>query len=159
MVNKAVKPDESIRNMPQIQRIRELMYWEMDNLARSEWINLVSSMSTNQQEQLARYAFDNKWADLSVQATITAKLWDHLEERFPLAWEKQFDNYTRSKMIQKLCNGDRSPRKCMESTSAIACGCDGLNAVNACDRKTYGAKARDQRLCKCRAIDQPGDEY
>ncbi|MTC73300.1 murein transglycosylase [Providencia sp. wls1919] len=101
MVNKAVKPDSSIHSMPQIQRIRELMYWEMDNLARSEWINLVSSMSPNQQEQLARYAFDNKWADLSVQATITAKLWDHLEERFPLAWEKQFDNYTRSKMIQK----------------------------------------------------------
>ncbi|WP_409339362.1 murein transglycosylase [Providencia rustigianii] len=100
-VNKAVQPDESIHNMPQIQRVRELMYWEMDNLARSEWINLVSSMSANQQEQLARYAFNNKWADLSVQATITAKLWDHLEERFPLAWEKQFNTYTRDKSIQK----------------------------------------------------------
>ncbi|MCQ4010599.1 hypothetical protein FK521_27825, partial [Klebsiella pneumoniae] len=32
--------------------------------------------------QLARYAFDQHWWDLSVQATIAGKLWDQLEERF-----------------------------------------------------------------------------
>lgn len=100
-VKGAVKPDESVGKLAQVQRVRELMYWEMDNLARSEWVSLVSSLPANQQEQLARYAFNNKWADLSVQATITAKLWDHLEERFPLAWEKEFNLYTKDKSIQK----------------------------------------------------------
>ncbi|WP_273827567.1 murein transglycosylase [Providencia rettgeri] len=101
LVKSAVKPDASISQLPEVQRVRELMYWEMDNLARSEWASLVASRPANQQEQLARYAFDNQWADLSVQATITAKLWDHLEERFPLAWDKEFNLYTKSKDIQK----------------------------------------------------------
>ncbi len=100
-VQSAVKPDNSVAKLAQVQRVRELMYWEMDNLARSEWVSLVASLPANQQEQLARYAFDNKWADLSVQATITAKLWDHLEERFPLAWDKEFNQYTKNKAIQK----------------------------------------------------------
>ncbi len=100
-VQSAVKPDDSVAKLAQVQRVRELMYWEMDNLARSEWVSLVASLPANQQEQLARYAFDNKWADLSVQATITAKLWDHLEERFPLAWDKEFNQYTKNKAIQK----------------------------------------------------------
>lgn len=100
-VQRAAKPDESVSKLPEVQRVRELMYWEMDNLARSEWVSLVASLPANQQEQLARYAFNNKWADLSVQATITAKLWDHLEERFPLAWEKEFNLYTQDKNIKK----------------------------------------------------------
>ena len=42
----------------------------------------VSSRTKSQQAQLARYAFDQHWWDLSVQATIAGKLWDQLEERF-----------------------------------------------------------------------------
>lgn len=49
--------------------------------------------------QLARYAFDNHWWDLSVQATIAGKLWDHLEERFPLAYKDLFERYTSGKDI------------------------------------------------------------
>jgi soluble lytic murein transglycosylase len=49
--------------------------------------------------QLARYAFDKHWWDLSVQATIAGKLWDHLEERFPLAYNDLFDRYTSGKDI------------------------------------------------------------
>lgn len=51
------------------------MYWNMDNLARSEWGSYVASRSRPEQEALARYAFEQKWADLSVQATIVGKLW------------------------------------------------------------------------------------
>jgi hypothetical protein len=80
-------------------RVRELMYWNMDNTARSEWANLVTSRTTDEQAQLARYAFDNHWWDLSVQATIAGKLWDHLEERFPLAYNDLFDRYTSGKDI------------------------------------------------------------
>ncbi len=80
-------------------RVRELMYWNLDNTARSEWANLVKSKSKTEQAQLARYAFNNQWWDLSVQATIAGKLWDHLEERFPLAYNDLFKRYTSGKEI------------------------------------------------------------
>jgi soluble lytic murein transglycosylase len=86
---------------PEMARVRELMYWNMDNTARSEWANLVTSRTTDEKAQLARYAFDNRWWDLSVQATIAGKLWDHLEERFPLAYNDLFDRYTSGKDIPK----------------------------------------------------------
>ncbi|HAS1461835.1 murein transglycosylase [Enterobacter hormaechei] len=84
---------------PEMARVRELMYWNLDNTARSEWANLVTSRTTEEKAQLARYAFDNRWWDLSVQATIAGKLWDHLEERFPLAYKDLFDRYTSGKDI------------------------------------------------------------
>jgi soluble lytic murein transglycosylase len=83
----------------EMARVRELMYWNLDNTARGEWANLVSSRSTSEQAGLARYAFNQGWWDLSVQATIAGKLWNHLEERFPLAWQSTFDSYTRNKDI------------------------------------------------------------
>lgn len=55
---------------PEMARVRELMYWNLDNTARSEWANLVKSRSKSEQAQLARYAFNQHWWDLSVQATI-----------------------------------------------------------------------------------------
>lgn len=97
----AVKPDPSLSQLPEITRVRELMFWQMDNLARSEWVGLVANRSKPQQEALARYAFEQRWADLSVQATIVAKLWDHLEERFPLAWNDEFRRETQGKGISQ----------------------------------------------------------
>jgi soluble lytic murein transglycosylase len=61
----------------------------------------VSSKSKQDQAALARYAYEQNWADLSVQATITAKLWDHLEERFPMAWPQQFRQATEDKGISQ----------------------------------------------------------
>lgn len=83
----------------EMARVRELMYWNQDNTARSEWANLVSSRSQTEQAQLARYAFDQHWWDLSVQATIAGKLWDNLQERFPLAYNDLFKRYTSGKDI------------------------------------------------------------
>ncbi|MBC1186636.1 murein transglycosylase [Kluyvera sichuanensis] len=83
----------------EMARVRELMYWNQDNTARSEWANLVSSRSQTEQAQLARYAFDQRWWDLSVQATIAGKLWDNLQERFPLAYNDLFVRYTTGKDV------------------------------------------------------------
>ncbi|MDC9604279.1 murein transglycosylase [Xenorhabdus griffiniae] len=101
IINKSEKPDRSIANMPAIKRIRELLYWNMDNLARSEWLLLVSSQDRVTQEQLARYAFEQHWPAFSVQATIAGKMWDHLEERFPMAWQNEFANFTSDKNISQ----------------------------------------------------------
>lgn len=88
-------------NGPEMARVRELMYWKLDNTARSEWANLVTSRTRNEQGQLAEYAFDQGWWDLSVQATIAGKLWDNLEERFPPAYKDLFIRYTSDKGISK----------------------------------------------------------
>lgn len=98
-VSVATKPDAGLAKLPEIARVRELMYWHMDNLARTEWTYLVLSQSKQQQTALARFAFNQKWADLSVQATIAGKLWDYLEERFPLAWSAEFRQATNDKGI------------------------------------------------------------
>ncbi|EOU9528715.1 murein transglycosylase [Cronobacter dublinensis] len=83
----------------EMARVRELMYWGLDNTARSEWANLVTSRSKQEQAALARYAFDRNWWDLSVQATIAGKLWDQLEERFPLAYKDLFARYVSDKAV------------------------------------------------------------
>ncbi len=98
-VARAQRPDAALAQEPAIARVRELMYWNMDNTARSEWNALVASKPRPQQEALARYALEQGWADLSVQATIVAKLWDHLQERFPLAWQQDFRTATDDKGI------------------------------------------------------------
>lgn len=91
--------DPALTSGPEMARVRELMYWNMDNTARSEWANLVTSKTKDQQAQLARYAFNQNWWDLSVQATIAGKLWDQLEERFPLAYNDLFTRYISGKDI------------------------------------------------------------
>lgn len=101
VIDKAPSVSSNIPNQPEIQRVRELMYWQMDNLARSEWANYVASQPAQIQSELARYAYEQKWADLAVQATITGKMWDHLEERFPLAWKNEFEQYTKDKSIDR----------------------------------------------------------
>ncbi|MCX8957494.1 murein transglycosylase [Erwinia psidii] len=98
-VDKAAEPDNALIQGTEIARVRELMYWGMDNLARTEWSYLVGSKSTSQQQQLARYARQQNWWDLSVQATITGKLWNSLQERFPLAWQEQFNRNIAGKAI------------------------------------------------------------
>ena len=91
--------DPALVQGPEMARVRELMYWNLDNTARSEWANLVTSRTQDEKAQLARYAFNNHWWDLSVQATIAGKLWDHLEERFPLAYNDLFAQYVTGKAI------------------------------------------------------------
>ncbi|MFV9687263.1 murein transglycosylase [Pantoea sp. KXB45] len=98
-VDEAPKPDSATVQGPELARVRELMYWGLDNLARSEWSNLIGSRTHTQQQMLARYANEQDWWDLSVQATITAKMWDSLKERFPLAWRSVYERNTEVKQI------------------------------------------------------------
>jgi len=100
-IDDAGRPDPSLVQGPEMARVRELMYWNLDNIARSEWANLITSRPTAQQAGLARYAFENDWWDLSVQATIAGKLWDHLEERFPLAYKDIFSRNLSDKTISQ----------------------------------------------------------
>lgn len=98
-VDQAGTPSPALVAGPEMARVRELMYWGLDNTARSEWANLITSRTVQEKAGLARYAFDQDWWDLSVQATIAGKLWNHLEERFPLAYRALFAGYLEDKTI------------------------------------------------------------
>ncbi|WP_345830415.1 murein transglycosylase [Erwinia sp. HDF1-3R] len=98
-IDQAASPDAALTTGTEISRVRELMYWGMDNLARTEWSYLVASKNSGQQQQLARFAREQNWWDLSVQATITGKLWNSLQERFPLAYQEQFQRYGVGKAL------------------------------------------------------------
>jgi len=100
-VDNAGKASPALVQGPEMARVRELMFWGLDNTARSEWANLITSRTPQEQAGLARYAFDNDWWDLSVQATIAGKLWDHLEERFPLAYKELFAGFLKDKTVSQ----------------------------------------------------------
>lgn len=139
--------DSALTQGPEMARVRELMYWNLDNTARSEWANLVKSKSKTEQAQLAQYAFNNQWWDLSVQATIAGKLWDHLEERFPLAYNDLFKRYTSGKEIPaKLCDGDCPSGECLESESEITGRGQRPDADYAWYRDPYGEDVLYSRL-------------
>ena len=121
--------DSALTQGPEMARVRELMYWNLDNTARSEWANLVKSKSKTEQAQLARYAFNNQWWDLSVQATIAGKLWDHLEERFPLAYNDLFKRYTSGKEIRKAMRWRLLVRRAPESKVKSPVGASGLMQI------------------------------
>lgn len=98
-IDDAPKADASLSQDPRMARIRELMYWNLDNTARSEWASLIQSHSLPQQQMLASYANAQGWWALSVQATITAKMWNSLRERFPIAWQNVYQRYVADKAI------------------------------------------------------------
>lgn len=91
--------DPALLQGAEMARVRELMYWRMDEQARREWRSLLTRQAKDQQAQLARYALGQQWWDLSVQATISGELWDHLQERFPLAYQDLFTQHASVKGI------------------------------------------------------------
>lgn len=152
--------DSALTQGPEMARVRELMYWNLDNTARSEWANLVKSKSKTEQAQLARYAFNNQWWDLSVQATIAGKLWDHLEERFPLAYNDLFKTLHQwQRYPAKLCNGDCSPGERLESESEVAGRRQRSDADYAGHSDPYGENVLNSRLQQPRTIAGSGNEH
>lgn len=121
--------DSALTQGPEMARVRELMYWNLDNTARSEWANLVKSKSKTEQAQLARYAFNNQWWDLSVQATIAGKLWDHLksDSRWLTTIFQTLHQWEGDPA--KLCDGDCPSGERLESKVKSPVGASGLMQI------------------------------
>lgn len=98
-IDMAPEPGTALLHNAALARVHELKYWQQENNALSEWRNLVQQLPPQDQAALARYAEGQNWWDLSVQATIIGKLWDHLEQRFPLAYHMLFRHYLTDKTI------------------------------------------------------------
>ncbi|MCX3880416.1 hypothetical protein NAH03_23380, partial [Stenotrophomonas maltophilia] len=87
--------DPALASGPEMARVRELMYWNMDTPARTAWATLVTSRTTSPPAQLARSAFAPPWWALRVPATISCPLWAPLAARFPLSSPDLFSRSVR----------------------------------------------------------------
>lgn len=74
-------------------RIEELIDRDKISAAKSEWRWLLGRVSKEQREMLAAYASFKGWHNLTVTASIQAKMWSHLEIRFPVAHRWWFNFY------------------------------------------------------------------
>ncbi len=99
----SIKPGHhrsALASGPEMARVRELMYWNMDNTARTEWANLVTSRTKSQQAQLARYAFDQHWWDLGAcRRRSPVSTVGSAGRTFPLAYNDLFARHVSGKDI------------------------------------------------------------
>ncbi|UUM30113.1 murein transglycosylase [Vibrio japonicus] len=88
--------------MRSLARIEELVERDKIAAAKSEWRWLLSKVDENQKEMLAAYASYKNWHNLSVTATIEAKMWDNMQLRFPIAHHKWFNFYGEKHSIDPI---------------------------------------------------------
>lgn len=74
-------------------RIQELIERDKIAAAKSEWHWLLGRVSQSEKEMLAAYASSQHWYHLTVTASISARLWDNLQLRFPVAHQWWFNFY------------------------------------------------------------------
>lgn len=87
-------------NQPAIQRINELRYWGMLSESNREWRYLLNNHAAdNEYLNLAKYAYQKGWGDLSIQATIAGKLWDNWTERLPIMYKSLYTEALKNKAI------------------------------------------------------------
>ncbi len=76
-----------------LERIQELIDRDKIAAAKSEWYWLLARVNQPQKEMLAAYASDQHWHHLTVTASISARMWDNIQLRFPLAHQWWFNFY------------------------------------------------------------------
>ncbi len=82
-----------------IARVKELIALDLIPEARQEWNAVLKNANREETEMLAVYAARQNWYALAVQATISGKLWGHLEQRFPVAHRWWFDFYSQENQL------------------------------------------------------------
>ncbi len=76
-----------------LDRIQELIDREKIAAAKSEWYWLLGRVNQQQKEMLAAYASSQHWYHLTVTASISARMWDNMQLRFPVAHQWWFNFY------------------------------------------------------------------
>ncbi|WP_154115318.1 transglycosylase SLT domain-containing protein [Vibrio cincinnatiensis] len=83
-------------------RIGELIERDKIAAAKSEWNWLLQQANQEEKEMLAVYAATQRWHHLTVQASISANLWDNTQLRFPLAHQWWFNFYGKKHGIHPV---------------------------------------------------------
>lgn len=86
----------------ELVRIEELVDRDKIAAAKSEWRWLLGRASANQKEMLAAYASFMGWHNLTVTASIQARMWDNLQIRFPVAHRWWFNFFADKHSIDPI---------------------------------------------------------
>ncbi|EDP58537.1 fused predicted transporter subunit of ABC superfamily: ATP-binding component [Vibrio sp. AND4] len=85
-----------------LARIQELIETDKIAAAKSEWAHLLRRVDKADKTQLAAYAASKHWHNLTVVASIEAKMWDNIPLRFPVAHRWWFDFYAKKHNIDPI---------------------------------------------------------
>lgn len=85
-----------------LRRIEELITLDKIAAAKSEWRWLLKRVNRDEQAMLAAYAAEKDWNHLTVTASITAKMWDNISLRFPVAHQWWFTFYAEKHDIDPI---------------------------------------------------------
>lgn len=87
-------------NQPYVKRINELRYFGMTSESKQEWRYVLNNQGNKDEYlSLAQYALQRGWGDLSIQATITGKLWNNWTERLPIMYKDLYNSALKDKAI------------------------------------------------------------
>lgn len=85
----------SMEATPGIQRALELFALGERSRARREWYFTTAEFTEREREVAARVALRWGWYKAAIQAMIDAGAWNHLDFRFPLAYQDTFISHAR----------------------------------------------------------------
>jgi len=79
----------AVENLPSLRRARELWLKGDTAEAQAEWIFAIRNMESDDLVAAGELARRWGWYNKGIHAMITGNLWDHLNIRFPLAYEDE----------------------------------------------------------------------
>lgn len=82
-------------------RIQELLILDKLDAARYEWQHMLNECSPQEIPMFAAYADHRGWHHFGILATVKGKMWDHLNLRFPLAYQWAFNFFSKEHQIAK----------------------------------------------------------
>lgn len=80
-------------------RTTELMALDRTFDARYEWVTLLKRSDNTMRARYGRYAHNQGWYDLGVEASIQGKLWDDVSLRFPMAYQSGFNHASKKHRV------------------------------------------------------------
>ncbi|MFU8763601.1 MAG: transglycosylase SLT domain-containing protein [Haliea sp.] len=97
----ALAPERAapLRQLPAVRRIEELYYHVEENLAHSEWYQVLQNTSAQEQQELATLAADLGWHRMAIDAANKAEAWDALDLRFPTPYQETFSRHASQRQV------------------------------------------------------------
>ncbi len=90
---------EPLRQLPVVRRIEELYFHREENLAHSEWYQVLQSTSPQEQQELATLASTLGWHRMAIDAANKAEAWDALNLRFPTPYQDTFSRHASQRQV------------------------------------------------------------
>jgi soluble lytic murein transglycosylase len=84
---------QPLRDHPVVRRIAELFHHDQEQLAHSEWYQVLQDTAVEQQQGLAALAASLGWHRMAIDAANQAQAWDALDLRFPMPYRETFSRH------------------------------------------------------------------